>query len=265
MGNENKASGFKIELPACLEKPIENLSTPISKEIGQTLGDVWFLIFGKVGLFAGKKRVEYDQALSEYKTSLENKIESIPPEKRVLPDTQVVAGALEDSRFCVEKKELREMFENLIAASVNVDTADSVHPSFSDIIRHMSPHDAEILSLLKVQDRRPIVNYIAYLKSGGSVPYLQNVIHADNHLKSWNQDNLSLECLKSLGLISINFSTHLVNDEYYKPFADAPIFTALKKHLADHPEELPNITGWDYKKGLVSLTELGKQFLKVCT
>lgn len=265
MSDTNKNPRFKLEIPECLEEPVKNLATPVSKEIGQTLGDVWFLIFGKLGLYSGKKRAEYEQALTEYKASLEHKIENIPPEKLALPDTQVVAGALEDSRFCVEKKELREMFENLIAASVNSDTADFVHPSFSNIIRRMSPHDAEILSLLKVQDRRPIVHYIAYLQSGGSVPYFQNVIRVDDHLKSWGQDSLSLECLRSLGLISIDFNTHLVNDEYYKPFAEAPIFTALKIHFASHPDEIPSITGWDYKKGIVALTDLGMQFLKVCT
>ena len=178
MSNENKTPGFKIEIPECLEEPVKNLAAPVSKEIGQTLGDVWFLIFGKVGLYVGKKRAEYEKALNDFKDSLEQRIDSIPEEKLTLPDTQVVAGALEDSRFCVEKKELREMFENLIAASVNSDTADSVHPSFSNIIRHMSPHDASVLKLFKEKDNRPIVNFVCRYKTGGFCHYYQNIFRA---------------------------------------------------------------------------------------
>lgn len=265
MDNENKNPAFKIEIPECLEEPVKSLAAPVSHEIGQTLGDVWFLIFGKLGLYAGKKRAEYEQALAEYKASLERKIESVPPEKRVLPDTQVVAGALEDSRFCVEKKELREMFENLIAASVNSDTADSVHPAFSDIIRHMSPHDAKILERFNEHPSYPVVNFNCYLKNGESFPFYQNIICADDDLSVLEEDSLSLECLKSLGLISITYDSHLTNLRHYWHLTNEHFFKMLQTSAAISLGNPPDIETWGFQKGIALLTDFGIRFLNICT
>ena len=57
--------------------------------------------------------------LENYNRELHEKIEAIPNEKRVEPDIQIVAPALEASKYCVEKEELREMFVNLIASSMS--------------------------------------------------------------------------------------------------------------------------------------------------
>lgn len=61
------------------------------------------------------------------------------------PDIQIVAPALEASKYCVEKEELRKMFVNLIASSINSDKVASVHPIFNDIIRKLSSTDALLL------------------------------------------------------------------------------------------------------------------------
>ena len=183
----------------------------------------------------------------------------------MLPDTQIVAGALEDSRFCVEKKELREMFENLIAASVNSDTADSVHPSFSNIIRRMSPHDASILKMFKERGNRPIANFVCHYKTGGFSHYYQNIFRAVDNFSAMEQDSLSLECLRSLGLISISYDSYLSNDAQYELLKNSKLLLETQDLFSCNPGISLTLEKCDFQKGVVSLTDFGTRFLKTCT
>ena len=116
---EKKIVGMEVKIPDCVDKTIENLTSPLSKSVGTTLADLWYLVFGSVNTFAEKKRIVQAKSLEDFKNNLEKRIETIPEDKRIMPDTQIVGGALYDSRFCVDKDELRNMFENLIASSLN--------------------------------------------------------------------------------------------------------------------------------------------------
>lgn len=264
MDTENKTVGLEINVPECLNEAAGNLANPLTKSVGQTMADIWDIVFGGVGELAERTRLLRVHKLEQFKAELEGKVESIPPEKLVPPDTQVVAGALDDARYCVEKDELRQMFSNLIAASLNSDTVHDVHPSFSNIIRRMSPFDANLLLKFKNDYRKPIVHYVLRMESGGTLPFLKNVISSELHDDILQQESRSLEVLKSLGLIDIDFSQHFVKDSNYDALLSNPLYVALK----NSPEKVrtirPNIIGIDCLKGIVTLTDLGSQFLKVC-
>lgn len=264
MDTENKTVGLEINVPECLNEAAGNLANPLTKSVGQTMADIWDIVFGGVGEFAERKRLLHAHKLEQFKDELEGKVESIPPEKLVPPDTQVVAGALNDARYCVEKDELRQMFSNLIAASLNSDTVHDVHPSFSNIIRRMSSFDANILLRFKQNARKPIVHFVWKLETGGTLPFRKNIISSELHDDNLQQESRSLEVLQSLGLVDINFSRHLVDDTKYDALLSNPLYVALK----NDPEKVrtirPDIIGIDCLKGIVSLTDLGSQFLKVC-
>ena len=264
MDTENKTVGIEINVPECLNEAAGNLANPLTKSVGQTMADIWDIVFGGVGEFAERKRLQHAHKLEQFKAELERKVDSIPPEKLVPPDTQVVAGALSDARYCVEKDELRQMFSNLIAASLNSDTVHDVHPSFSNIIRRMSPFDANILLRFRKDSQKPIVHFVLNLKSGRTVTLRQNIISSELNSDNLRQESRSLEVLKSLGLIDIDFSRQLADDIEYDAFLTNPLYVALKNDPETVRTIHPDYTRIECMKGIVSLTDLGKQFLKVC-
>lgn len=264
MDTENKTVGLEVKVPDCLNKAAENLTNPITKSVGQTITDIWDIVFGGIGELAERKRILHASKIEQFKSELEGSIRQIPPEKLVMPDTQVVAGALDDARFCVEQDELRNMFKNLIDASLNSDTAEDVHPSFSNIIRRMSPFDAQMLLQFKQNTRKPIMHFVFEMKAGGTIPFQKNVISTECDPKILKKESQSLEVLQSLGLIVIDFSRHLVDNTGYDLILTNPLYSSIKNNAMKLLETNTDARSVNYMKGIVSLSDLGSQFLKVC-
>lgn len=261
---ENKVVGVEVKVPDCVDKTLESLTAPLAKSAGTTLADLWYLAFGSISTFAEKKRIIQAKALENFKNNLEKRIETIPEDKRVVPDTQIVGGALYDSRFCVDKDELRSMFENLIASSLSSDTVSNVHPSFSGIIRQMTCADAQILSKFKRADSLPIVNYQYTVTNKGTVIAYRNVISCSIDGSELERESRSLDYLKAIGLIDLNYSSHYVDETRYSVLSSAPFFKQLGYAVSSSPESYPNLSGTNIEKGIASLTDFGKQFVSIC-
>lgn len=261
---EKKVVGMEVKIPDCVDKTIENLTAPLAKSVGTTLADLWYLVFGSISTSAEKKRIIQETALENFKNNLKKRIETIQEDKRVMPDTQIVGGALYDSRFCVDKDALRSMFENLIASSLSSDTVSNVHPSFSGIIRQMTCEDAHMLARFKTVQALPIVSYLLSRKEGSNLTLYNNVITASQDVSRLKFESLSLECLQSLGLLTLCYTQHLTDESKYTPLITAPCFQKLKQHITEHPEIYPEASFMNYHKGIAFLTDLGIQFISIC-
>lgn len=116
-----------------------------SKNVGQTLSDCWFLVFGGISQLAEKRKLKYAKDLEEFKQSLSSKITSIPKENRVEANTQIVMPALENAKYCVEEPSLREMFANLISSSLDIEN----RILFTLLFGYIKNHDTTRCSKLK--------------------------------------------------------------------------------------------------------------------
>lgn len=135
-----------------LAEPIANSAKNITdkptQNMGATIADIWYLVFGGISQAAEKRKLKYSYALQKFEKELEKEIFKIPEQNKIEPDIQIVAKALEESKYCVEKEELRFMFSKMIAASMDRNKCNKVHPIFSNIIRLLSPLEANILKEL---------------------------------------------------------------------------------------------------------------------
>lgn len=131
-----------------LTEPIANSAKNITdkptQNIGTTLADIWYLVFGGISQTAEKRKLKYSYALQEFENELKEKINNIPTEKIVEPDIQLVAKALEEAKYCMDKEELRNMFSSLISSSMNKDI--NVSPIIINIVSNLSHLDAKILN-----------------------------------------------------------------------------------------------------------------------
>lgn len=253
----NKFQLLNAEIPESIDNAVKNLTDLPSKSVGQTLSDCWFLVFGGFSHLAEKRKIKYANDLEEFKQSLCNKVSSIPEENRTEANTQLVMPALENAKYCVEEKDIREMFANLIAASLDSELQSSVHPVFAEILKTLTPLDAKNLLLIEKHVHLPICDIIHIPKEnlGSYSVLLQNLFLMNPECQIYEQQAVSISSLQKQGLIEISDRT------IFEPHA----YSAYEK--CDELSQIRNTyPGLEIalEKKLVRLTPLGHSFLNVC-
>lgn len=246
-----------------LAEPIANSAKNITdkptQNIGTTLADIWYLVFGGISQAADKKKLKYSYALQKMENELQDSISKIPQNKLIEPDIQIIAQALEASKYCVEKEELRHMFVKLISNSLNKDSSNNVHPIYVKIISNLTPFDAKVLlminqhkinsyleeipdSELKLDD---IVTSICVLEKLGLIYFNQDYdklksqsefLHEEGDVLYISTDNLNnVRNLKLEGFTDTMLKNFIegVDSTFSSQLIDSIIFTKLGLHFIE--------------------------------
>lgn len=229
--------------------------------VSKTFSDAWYLVFGWISQIADKRKLKYFHNLKCYQQELSNEINKTPEDKLIEPDIQVTAQALENSKYCIESEELRKMFVNLISKSINADYEATVHPSFAEIIKQMSPTDAKILKTIPLKSNIPLVDYIVTDSANNS----QRLELTNIYLSGLPNIDIFKECatissLSRLGILNIDKTRFITDTSIYKPYKETPFFKALAEEKS-YPHSTLKA---DLKKYLGNLTPLGQNFVVTC-
>lgn len=235
---------------------------PVVKPTGELVGLVPRAI--KAALSPIEKwilRREYN--VEETKKILEKKLENVPPELIEEPEPHIAVPAIQYISYCMDNDELRDMYANLLANSMNKVTKNGVHPSFVEIIKQLSPDEARIMKDFKLVDTQPTLSLraekdfgegIIYLKSYSKVGYLANCEKPDDIPKYF--DNL-----KRLGLIEVHNNHYLTEDSIYEDLESTKYIQMMKAH---NPYVSQGFTKVETIRGYVELSEFGKSFCNIC-
>ncbi|MGI6176596.1 MAG: Abi-alpha family protein [Christensenellales bacterium] len=89
--------------------------------------------------------------------------------------------------------------------------------------------------------------------------FLRNSIVSDPEAQA-----ASINCLETLGLLEIDYNTYLTSDDIYAIFK-RHIFYATHQNVANSARsKASGVMNCSYKKGVVTLSNMGVQFLSVC-
>ena len=150
--SDNKKSVF----PDMIE-PISNaIQQNIPETAKQTDGALSTVVgfFNNVVLYPVKKaNLTYRYKLEAFEDDLKEKTKHIPVENLQVPSTMITGPTLEALRYTYDEKELREMYENLLACEMDNRIATEAHPSFVDTIRQLSPLDAIVLKMFATKSQ----------------------------------------------------------------------------------------------------------------
>lgn len=248
-----------INLPNSVDNTVKNLTDIPAKNIGQTFGDLWYLVFGGISHVADKRRLKYTADLKKYQNELNDSIKLIPPERVQEPSLQTTAQALENSKYCISSDYLRKMFVKLITSTMDTQFDPYTHPSFPEIIKQMSPLDAELLSSFQTKSSQPIVNFRLSSSSGGTRTIERYIFFDINGSHSYPYA-ASISSLERFGLLSVDFSRWFSDLSTYKIFTDFPYF----KHLQSEYTNKNSGASLEIEKGICTLTPLGMHFIKSC-
>lgn len=234
---------------------------PIAKQVSNTFGNIWFLVFGKFDNYVEKQKLKYAKDIELFKQDLENKTNKIPIENLQEPNLSIVGPALEGSKFYIGEPDLRDMFSTLISNSMNKNYNGKIRNSFVEIIKQLEPIDASILSSITNNKMLPVANiYYSNTESlEKSVALHSNVLLTDlDSLVKINEISASVTNLNRLGLINLTYDVWIVDNTKYDDLKNTQLCIELKENLP------PGFDDIDVKKGVLSLTPLGKDFISVC-
>lgn len=204
-----------------------------------------------------------EYAIDETKKLLAQKLENVEPEKIVEPAPYVAVPALQSISYSMNSEELRNLYANLLAKAMNIDTKDFVHPAYVNIISQMTPLDAHVLQYLlnEPDNDMPVVDLIATRPTLGYMLeciYLQANITGLS-LSSIEALSISIENLARNNLIYITESTSSKGyDSIYKSDQYKVFYEKQKETLP------PFYSGIETRQKNCRLSSLGKSFCDIC-
>ncbi|KMK50930.1 hypothetical protein RO21_09100 [[Actinobacillus] muris] len=269
----------------------------------ESLTQIWNLTLGRFPDNAYQKyKIRQAENLKKYAQEVKENIEKIPEENIQEPKISVVGPALEASKFYMEEDEIRGMFAKLIASSMDKTQSDNIHPSFVEMIKMLSPLDAQNLYYLYHSGDETISKIRTTIKETGS--YTDNFRHiflGNPECQDGSLIEPSIDNLIRLKLVDVTYDEYKTDDSLYNKHRENALFLEFKhqqediqkqnKELLDYVanggllkdanthEPLPtqiqeNIIKQmkqsvqekeiDIVKGIIRLTALGRNFCKVC-
>lgn len=128
-----------------------DLFQPMAKELGGGLLTLAKAV--RLGLAPIEGAVwSYEQLRDWLSIRLTQKLRGTPPERIVSPPLHIAGPALLRLHFVAPEESLREMYANLLAASMDADRAPDAHPAFVSILEQLSPDEALLLqSIAKLE------------------------------------------------------------------------------------------------------------------
>lgn len=212
----------------------------------------------------------YDKISNYIKSSLEKKFESkqVPPENIISPDPLIAGPLINNFKFLGDHESLRDMYSNLLATSMNKETASTAHPCFVEIIKQLSSDEAKIMKTnFKTNSQSGcIVKILAESKTQGFKVIKEHLSLIPNQAECEYSESFPayLENLTRLGLLNYTYDTSITDENYYRNIEK---LTTVKNILKNIDEDLWYQKHNYYsrvKKGIVTITPLGEQFQKAC-
>ena len=247
---------FEINI---LPKFIDEAATPVAQSVGNTVSGIWNLVFGnQVSLWLKKQEYKHQQNYEDFVKKVNSKVEEIPIEKIKEPEMHILGPAIEASRYYIHSEELRDMFANLIAASMNSAKSNSVHPSYIEIIKQLSPDEAKLLSFMK-GGNFAFYNVNLKLADHGKNTLMRNfsVIGFKAGCQFPENITLYLDNLSRLGLVFLDNTRYISDQSLYDEIDENQFFKQSIEYLAP-------VGTTEKLKGYIESTLFGINFYKAC-
>jgi len=259
----------------------------------KSLEDIWYSSIGyRTDRLRKIAELKNHDAIEEYKVGITNETSKIPEKFLHEPELSIAGPALEASTYYVTDNSVRNMFEKLIASSMDSRKDGITRVSFVEIVKQMSPIDALFLKEFSKQINIPLIQLRSTMKTGSYNTLFSNIVSNDFNIDSKLRPQLpsSIDNLQRLGLVSEDY-INTKNVDYDKLFKSSPEYSKAKKEIDESnnsvnrtieyskqnqnplvqsilaPESLLNKyypTKLSMVKGVLQFTSFGTDFTSVC-
>lgn len=244
----------------------QDLAQPAVKQVGkalETVGKVINLALAPVGALVWG----YERCQDFISTKVADRLKDVPPEDIITPKPNVAGPAIEALRYTGHEEELSDLYANLLASAMDKKTASGAHPAFVEIIKQLTPDEAKIVTLFRGFRAFPLLNvWEAHKedpeqkKGGRDVLSHFSCLGEEAGVEFVGMVPAYLDNLCRLGLIEyLPTGIHYTAANVYDPLESHPSVLAVKQTIEANP-----IMKCEMKRTGFGITELGKQFAKVC-
>lgn len=198
---------------------------------------------------------------------LAEKMKDTPEALIVPPENYVAVPALQQIAYCFDSDDLREMYANLLANSMNSVVKDGVHPSFVEIIKQLSPDEAKILSYMGAHVIIPTISIRIPLGGGGYGKVLDDFTDVPEQIGCEKIDDIEYHFnnLIRLGLVTKHYSGLEFSDNERNRLRNHSKVKECYAKACQSVEQVKQFTRVDVSMGYFMLTSFGKDFCKICT
>lgn len=261
--NENEMLDVTKEVAKKIAKDAyEDAGKPIAKPTGELLGLVPRAI--KAALLPVEKWIlTRENNLEETRLLLEQKLENVSPEMIESPEPYIAVPALQYISYCMDNEELRDMYANLLANSMNKVVKNGVHPGFVEIIKQLCPDEAKFLKYLSTNTIIPTITLKYVDEKHQGINIVDDFSDVPEKIGCEKPYDVSkyIDNLVRLGLLQRSTLSSFTDKSNYEP---------LKNHKYikqfDDPVRIAlyGMKKCDFDEEYVKLTAFGLSFCKIC-
>ena len=268
---------FGIHLHDQLGNSISNGRKKLLKRIGKRI----IKQIKKNGLVDRNDSEEVKKKSYEFAKATVQKMAEVPENKFRNPNKRILMSAIDGVKYVVLEEDIKEMFSNIISASVNSDFEIYDHIAFVEILKQMSAFDAIVFKDIASEKNVPICKIFNHIDSGYdemikafedigwenngnnstlSFPMAQGIEISAHHVLLKNVRvyaphliERSIDNLFRLGVVNVDYSNTLPDDRYEDFQKDSYIESLLSSN-----------ENYKLVYGTCNLTRLGKSLATVC-
>lgn len=241
-----------------IDKVYDDMLHPALSEVGNTLkGAVRVSLAPVSALVWGYEKIAsyLDEAIPKY---FEDR--KISKEKIRTPEPAIAIPTIEALRY-INESVLRQMYVDILGASMNMDTANFVHPSFVAVINQLTPDEAKIIKKLPRKGlHEPLVDICVQKPNArGTFVIYRNCGVLGREAGCVFPEKLSLytDNLQRLALVEVPGNNYLADEWRYNKIIDTDYFNSLIKKAENEGEPF-------YERKMIGLTDYGMQLKEIC-
>jgi hypothetical protein len=204
----------------------------------------------------------YDKIRDRFFPKIEERLKNVPPENIITPKISVAGPIMEALRYTGSEEALSDLYANLLATSMDKDTATKAHPAFTEIIKQLTPDEAKIVGLFSSRVRIPLIDIKRhYINKTGYVVFFHNHSNLAEMAGCEHPDLVPtyIDNLCRLGLTDIPNGQHLTDPGIYDQLENSEF--SMKSKIVIESDA--NYKCKFDRKGL-RVTVLGYQFANAC-
>lgn len=241
----NQIEAWKNFLP---QSTIEYLVNPSARTIGQALDGVatalcWPLL---------KLRIIQKAKLEQFTKEIREKNKQIPVENRDSSKVGLAVKAIEEARYQLNEDDIRKLYVNLIASTVDNRKNNVVSPRLATVVSQFGPSEANFLKIIYQQGGQQMPYGQLRLDLDNSYGYtFPTKIAIDDNSNIVNNFNSSLDILVSLGVVNDNQSKILAKSDDKYATIEKNLRITINKLIEYESNELNLVHSY------ISLTDFG--------
>lgn len=240
----------------------QDVGKPVAQPTGELAGLLPRAI--KAALAPLEKWILHKEySVAETKKLLEDKLKDTPPELIQPPEPYIAVPAFQYISYCMDNENLRNMYANLLAKSMNTVLKNGVHPGFVEIIKQLTPDEAKILEYFSFEKTAPTISLKFEKENHAGFRYFyKNFSNIGEYVRCEKPFDIPtyFDNLVRLGLLEYS--------EKVLSLSDKSKYQQLKRHpfIKNKIESASIPDGYkvEIEEGFVRLTAYGKSFCGTC-